>query len=332
MSTRPKALIVISSAKHLPLSEPAGDRISTGFFLVELAAVMAQFEAKHDFVLATPDGAVPQLDINGLALAMQAAGDLGMATARLAFQSDLKKLSIDRLREKNPTLVTRRSAELDLARRLLGQMPVSEVLPNTDREAASIRDEVADSFAALPEREWLSITQLLALHREPDSGFSLGDFDFVHMPGGHAPMVDFHDNPQMGELLHSLREAGVPISLICHAPVALTSARYRVAADGTVSDGQEGAFQGATITTVPKYGELMMLKIGYPKVPGETTRLMYFVDVALEEAGYEVKLTLNPAAVRVLWDGACGVLTGNGPQSVDEQAVKLAEIVARRAA
>ena len=59
---------------------------------------------------------------------------------------------------------------------------------------------------------------------------------------------------------------------------------------------------------------------------------VHFVDVALEEAGYEVKLTLNPAAVRVLWDGACGVLTGNGPQSVDEQAVKLAEIVARRAA
>jgi hypothetical protein len=65
---RPQALFVLSSARTLSLSKPAGHPgIPTGFFLVELAAVMAAFENDYDFILATPDGNPPQLDINGYA-------------------------------------------------------------------------------------------------------------------------------------------------------------------------------------------------------------------------------------------------------------------------
>lgn len=301
--------------------------ISTGYFLVELAAVMSQFENTHEFILATPDGELPQLDINGMALGMQGGGDLGVATACLAVQSEIKKLSPEKLREKNPQLVARRDSELALSHRLLGRMSVSEVLPKTDREAASVRDSIVASFEALPQRTYYSIEQLMDMHRDTMSDFSLDDLDFVHMPGGHAPMVDFHDNPWMGELLHTLREAGVPISLICHAPIALTSARYRMGADGAVTTNEEHEFKGAHITTVPKYGEKMMLTVGYPKVPSQKTRLLYYVDVALKEKGYDVALTFNPASVKVVWDESLGLLTGNGPQSVDEQAVRLAEIV-----
>jgi putative intracellular protease/amidase len=52
------------------------------------------------------------------------------------------------------------------------------------------------------------------------------------MPGGHAPMIDFVDNPYLGELLNTLHEDGVLIWLSCHAPVAMVSATYRVAGDG----------------------------------------------------------------------------------------------------
>ena len=329
-SNRPKALIVLSSAKHLPLREPHGDNISTGYFLVELAAIMARFEATHDFVLATPDGALPQLDINGMALGMQGGSDLGSATAHIALESDLKKMSPEQLREKNPKLLARRETELALSRRLMGKMSLSEVLPNTDREAASIRGDIIASFEDLPYHTYHSIEQLISMHRDPESDFSLADFDFVHMPGGHAPMVDFNDNPWMGELLNTLHESGVLISLICHAPIALTSARYRVSADGAVSINDNHIFKGANITTVPKYGELAMLSFGYPKVPGKKTRLLYYVDVALKEAGYDVSLTLNPAAVNVVWDEARNLLTGNGPQAVDEQASRLVEIIAKQ--
>ncbi|MFI5882186.1 hypothetical protein [Streptomyces sp. NPDC051554] len=328
---RPKALIVLSSARVLPLSEPAGHPgIPTGFFLVELAAVMAEFEKDYDFVLATPDGRPPQLDVNGLALNFHGGGNLGLATARTTMQSGIERFGPEKLREKNPDLLKRRESELALAYRLLGRIPVSEPLPKTDAEAISVRGDVVAGFEASPQREYLSIQQLIERHRDPASDFSLADLAFVHMPGGHAPMVDFNDSPWMGELLNTLREADVPISLICHAPVGLTSARYRVDADGKVTTDPDHAFKGAHITTVPKYGERAMLGFQYPKVPGERTRLTYYVDVALKEAGYDVHLTLNPSAPKVIWDADHSLLTGNGPQAVDEQAARLAEIVRGR--
>jgi putative intracellular protease/amidase len=328
---RPKALILLSSARVLPLSEPAGHPgLSTGFFLVELAAVMAEFEDEYDFVLATPDGRPPQLDVNGLALNFHGGENIGRATARTTVQTGVERFSHEKLREKNPDLLKRRETELALAHRLLGRIPVSEPLPRTDAEAISVRGDVVADFEALPQRAYLSIQQLIELHRDPASGFSLADLAFVHMPGGHAPMVDFHDNPWMGELLHTLHEAYVPISLICHAPIALTSARYRVDGDGKVTTHPDHAFKGARITTVPKHGERAMLGFQYPKVPGERTRLTYYVDVALKEAGYDVSLTLNPSAAKVTWDADHSLLTGNGPQAADEQAARLAEIVRGR--
>ncbi|WP_019069201.1 hypothetical protein [Streptomyces hokutonensis] len=331
-SPRPKALIVLSSARRLPLSVPAAHPgIPTGFFLVELAAVMAEFEKDYDFILATPDGELPQLDVNGLALNFHAAAGLGPATARTTIQTGVERFGPEKLREKNPDLLKRRESELALARRLLGRIPVSEPLPKTDAEAISVRADVVADFETSPQREYLSIQQLIERHRDPASDFSLADMAFVHMPGGHAPMVDFNNNPWMGELLNTLREVDVPISLICHAPVGLTSARYRVDADGKVTTDPDHAFKGARITTVPKYGEKVMLASGYPKVPGERTRLTYYVDVALKEAGYDVSLTLNPSAAKVVWDAEHSLLTGNGPQAVDEQAARLAEIVRGRA-
>lgn len=325
---RPRALIVLSSARTLPLSKPADHPgIPTGFFLVELAAVLAAFEDDHDFIFATPDGNPPQLDINGLALNFHAAGRLGSATARTTIQRAAKHSTPEALRAKNPGLLERRTAELALARRHLGRIPVSQALPRTDSEAASIRDDVVAGFDALPQHHYRSIPELIRRHRDPADDFSLDGLAFVHMPGGHAPMVDFHDNPWMGELLHTLRESAVPISLICHAPVALTSARHRVDDEGTVTTDERHPFNGARITTVARYGERMMLELQYPKVPGEATRLPYYVDVALDADGYDVSLTLNPSAVKVVWDEEHALLTGNGPQSVDAQTEQLATIV-----
>ncbi|MEU0678213.1 hypothetical protein ABZ330_36255 [Streptomyces sp. NPDC006172] len=77
-SARPKALIVVSSGSELPLTKPEGGcSITIGWFLVELAAVLDQYEDTHDFVLATPDGKLPTLDINGMALAMHGGANLG---------------------------------------------------------------------------------------------------------------------------------------------------------------------------------------------------------------------------------------------------------------
>lgn len=83
---------------------------------------------------------------------------------------------------------------------------------------------------------------------------------------------------------------------------------------------------GAQATTASKYGEPGMLKADYPKIPGRRTRLRYFVDDALKEEDYNVSLTLSPSAAKAVWYEEHGLLTGNGPQAVDDLAVKLAEI------
>src|SRR5207247_1768503 len=84
----------------------------------------------------------------------------------------------------------------------------------------------------LPEGTFHSLQELVLRHRDPADPFTFADFDFIHAPGGHAPMVDFRDDPWLGETLHVARENDVTISLICHAPVAVTSTRQRIDAQG----------------------------------------------------------------------------------------------------
>ncbi|MCP1845700.1 putative intracellular protease/amidase [Bradyrhizobium sp. USDA 4524] len=228
---------------------------------------------------------------------------------------------------RRPDLVARRNAELELGRRHLGPLPVSDSLPNTDPEAADLRDEIVASFGELAKKDYLSAKAVVERHRDPNDDFSLADFDFIHFPGGHAPMVDFRDSLWLGEIINLACEEKVLLSLICHAPVAMTSARFRIDQDGAPRDFQDHPFRGAKLTTVPNYGEVVALTTSYPKIPGQKTRLTYYVDETLKQAGYEVSLSLNPGAVRVIWEPHLRLLTSNGPQSVDAQAKQLRSII-----
>jgi putative intracellular protease/amidase len=127
-------------------------------------------------------------------------------------------------------------------------------------------------------------------------------------------MVDFVDNPWLGELINTLHEEGVLISLICHGPVAMASAKYRVSADG----------QGALLCRSPLRCEVLFSKVGFLKIPGQKTRTTYYVDEALKEAGYKVETVApNPGDIKVIWEPTVRVLTGDGPQAVDEQSAVL---------
>lgn len=214
---------------------------------------------------------------------------------------------------------------------LLGERGQS--LPSTGKEADQIRDDVAAKFGSLPKHEYLSAQELVEKHRDAADPFDLGEFDFVHLPGGHAPMVDFVDNPWLGELLNTLHDNNVLISLICHGPIATASAKYRID-DGQVCTNNDHRFVGTRLTTVPKYGEIGFAKAGFLKLPGQKTRLTYYVDQALEQAGYKVETVApNPGTVKVIWEPTVRVLTGNGPQAVDEQTVVLrAQLTANKTA
>ena len=58
----------------------------------------------------------------------------------------------------------------------------------------------------------------------------LDEFDAVFAPGGHGPMVDLSDNPDVGRLLAALHRKRAPIAALCHGPAMLLSAPER--ADG----------------------------------------------------------------------------------------------------
>ncbi|HEV7184432.1 MAG TPA: hypothetical protein VGN33_08030 [Leifsonia sp.] len=328
MPTKRHALILMSSARQLPLARPAEVRsISTGFFLVEMAQVLKEFEGEYEFTFATPDGNAPQLDINGMALSVQSVEKTGAKTIPMRMQQRRRSFSVSSFRQRHPELVARREREVRLLERHLGRIPVSELLPNSEPELAEYRPELIGRLSKLPEGTFHSLQDLVLRHRDPADEFNFADFDFIHAPGGHAPMVDFRDDPWLGETLHVARENEVTISLICHAPIAVTSTRQRVDAQGRPYTVSDNPFLAAPISTVPTIGERFALRFLYPRVPGKTTRLAYFVDVAIKEAGFTLATSANVSAPLLAYEPSVRLLTGNGPQAIDQQAAKLRSIL-----
>src|SRR6266542_3699419 len=108
-TTKRRALILISSGRRLPLVEPAEVTwISTGFFLVEMAQVLKEFENDYEVTFATT----------------------GAKTIPLRMQQRRRSFDVSSFRQRHPDLVARREQEVQLLERHIGRIPVSELLPN----------------------------------------------------------------------------------------------------------------------------------------------------------------------------------------------------------
>lgn len=84
-----------------------------------------------------------------------------------------------------------------------------------------------------------------------------GDLDRyagIFIPGGHAPLIDLANNPQVGALLRHFHQAGKPTAAICHGPITLLSAQqdpaaYRAAlARGETPAASNWSYQGYRMT------------------------------------------------------------------------------------
>lgn len=317
--------------------------LSVGFFLVELAKVLETYEERYDFVFATPDGEAPQLDINGLDLNFYVQGKKApLVQAMSNFSNNTFffeppwndwfdfDMNIERFRDKRQDQLKRRQEEVETALKHLGQLPFSKVLPNTHPEVVESLNGLKKKFQNVPEKKFLSLTELI----ENDS---LDEFAFAFMPGGHAPMTDFIDNPELGEVLNRLHENRALIAAICHGPIAFQSARYRVLDNGEVLESENFALKGAHLTTVSSFEEKLVLSVGYPRLPHwRKTKLNYFVDEALKESGFDVqygsplrlgKFQLYPGKSKVIYDEEFNILTGNGPQTMDLFVEKMQEVL-----
>ena len=53
----------------------------------------------------------------------------------------------------------------------------------------------------------------------------LAQYEAVFIPGGHAPLIDLANNPQVGTILTHFNAQAKPTAAICHGPIALLSAQ-----------------------------------------------------------------------------------------------------------
>jgi putative intracellular protease/amidase len=76
----------------------------------------------------------------------------------------------------------------------------------------------------------------------------LAQYKGVFLPGGHAPMEDLYRDRDLGRVLRYFHKAKKPTALICHAPIALLSARtargwiysgYKMTVFSTAEERQE---------------------------------------------------------------------------------------------
>ncbi|KAH8102862.1 ThiJ/PfpI family protein [Cristinia sonorae] len=69
------------------------------------------------------------------------------------------------------------------------------------------------------------------------SNAELNTFDGVFIPGGHAPLTDLGNNPELGRILLHFHNQKKPTALICHGPYALLSTKYAPESPGFAYKG-----------------------------------------------------------------------------------------------
>lgn len=77
---------------------------------------------------------------------------------------------------------------------------------------------ISDVIAAIP-----GIDDTLSLKEVIAGG--LAQYNAVFIPGGHAPLIDLANNPEVGTILSHFNAEAKPTAAICHGPIALLSAQ-----------------------------------------------------------------------------------------------------------
>ncbi|MFI1398439.1 type 1 glutamine amidotransferase domain-containing protein [Streptomyces sp. NPDC020681] len=133
---------------------------------------------------------------------------------------------------------------------------------------------------------------------------SADDYDALYIPGGHAPMADLAEDPDLGRLLNTANARGKVVAALCHGLAALLSATD---SDGTFT------FTGRTLTSFTDEEE---------RQGGLGDNTPYFVESRLRERG--AVLDTAPAwTSKVVEDG--NLITGQNPQSSTDTARRVLE-------
>jgi putative intracellular protease/amidase len=337
-----RAAYLVSSADTITMAD--GTQHPTGYFAEEALKPYERFAAAGlDVVVVTPDGQRPTADPYGLRWFFHYPDEDKdyLASVVRTFAHDVEDIRF--------TLHQNTELDLAAARRIAlllenqGHSPqqahaiVSRAAKRAwreDRSLAATLAEDPDGGALAPgdvttaieaqrrASEELAAERMRRLDaiegfRRPVSLRDLSDeelsgFDAVFVPGGHGPMVDLADNPDVGRLLASLHARGAIIASLCHGPAFLLSAPER-------ADGQ-WLFDGFRMTCFTDEEEDQT----EPGLLG----LPWYVDTAIKNAG--AVFDDGPSA----WNSHLvmdrNLITGQNPGSTEATADAVIKALAAR--
>ncbi len=250
----PRLLFLVSSAREMELAD--GTSHETGYFADEALTPYERFvEAGVDVVVATPNGQSPYADpygleeifhypdvdedflnsitrtfahdIDDIRLTLRHLTELGMISARRVFDR-LKEAGMHPMEARK--LIARAAAVAWRHDQQFLETLETEDLPpsitRADLEAAltevlgdsrSESQRVKDALDNLPG--FLGPANLSTMTDE-----EIAEFDAVFVPGGHGPMVDLADNPDVTRVIGILHDKQAAIASVCHGPAFLLSA------------------------------------------------------------------------------------------------------------
>ncbi|KAF2249895.1 ThiJ/PfpI family protein [Trematosphaeria pertusa] len=138
----------------------------------------------------------------------------------------------------------------------------------------------------------------------------LKSFAGVFIPGGHAPLSDLGDNPELGRILKHFHAERKPTAAICHGPYAFLSTKY--------AGDKEFAYKGYKITSWSDAEEKFMETAAFR---GEVTK----VESALREEGAEMVEGVSTAIGNITVDRE--VVSGANPMAADTLGKKFIEML-----
>jgi putative intracellular protease/amidase len=337
---------LVTSAREMTLAD--GSTHPTGYFAEEAITPYERFvDAGLDVTVITPDGRSPHADPYGLSWFFHypAADKDHLASAVRTFAHDVDDIRLTLHQNTELGLAAARRIDALLREEGRSAADAHRIVSAAARNAWRHDRQLVDVLVEDPEcgltREQLQAAtdaqradcQALADDRlrrlEAIPGFQqpvalsdltdeqMAQFDAVFAPGGHGPMVDLADNPDVGRLLTVLQRKAAPIAALCHGPALLLAAPER-------ADGQ-WLFDGYRMTCFTDEEELQTEAGGLG--------MAWLLDAALMNAGAVFDDGPSAWASHVVVDR--NLVTGQNPgstEAVADAVITMLRSAARRAA
>lgn len=257
MSGNTRIAYVVTSATEMTLAD--GSPHPTGYFTEEVIKPYRAFvEAGFDVDVMTPDGRPAHADPYGLSwffhypdedkdylnsvvrtfhrdaddirFTLHHSSDLGLAAARRI--AALLQAAGMGSAEVHTAVSAAAKAAWRQDRQLIDVLSEGD-LPNgvsradlervtTEQQQASAELAAARKAAIDSDPKFQSPLRISDLTDE-----EMAAYDAVFVPGGHGPMVDMYDNPDVGRMLRIMQNKQAAIASLCHGPAMLLSAPER---------------------------------------------------------------------------------------------------------